>query len=113
MTWRGRSQIPALLALIFGLFISLLAAYSTLKWEEEKQIVTFLNESKEITNLLQAGVRLSLCELHSVASYLATTPTASPEGFRQFSTRYVSYLQERYIPSLIRLAWAGGDPHPA
>ncbi|MGQ9921781.1 MAG: response regulator, partial [Desulfobacca sp.] len=46
-------------------------------------------------------------------SYLATTPTASPEGFRQFTTPYFSYLQESYNPSLIRLAWARREPNPA
>jgi PAS domain S-box-containing protein len=111
-TWRGMGQTPVLLALFFGFLISLLAAYSTLKWEEEKQAVHFLQESKEMANLLQAGVKLSLCELHSVASYLGTTPTAAPEDFRQFAAPYFSYLHWAHNPSLVRLEWAPRTSSP-
>jgi hypothetical protein len=58
--WRGFGNTPVLLTLFFGMLLAVLAAFSSFKWEEEKQAVRFAQESKELVSLFQGMVRLSL-----------------------------------------------------
>lgn len=110
--WRGFGNTPVLLTLFFGMLLAVLAAFSSFKWEEEKQAVRFSQESKELVSLVQGAVRLSLGEIQSVASFISATPQVSAEAFRQFTSPYLSYLHRAYNPSLVRMEWVRREPGP-
>ena len=103
--WHGFRNTPTIFTLIFGTIISLMASFSTYKWDQERQEAHFIQECNEVIILLQDTIKLNLIAMQGVVSFISTSQEISQDSFSQFGAPYFSYLHQFYNPSLHCLEW--------